>query len=116
MVKLDVKNTVVPFLIGGTIIAGVKFASANIDNPAIAAAIAGVPIGLISIFFVASDKSEKYAHNYFYVTMILLASIALFYTLIKYTKINKNVIVGIALGTWMTLILLRYWYTESNKQ
>lgn len=103
-----VKNLIIPFLIGGTVIAGVKYASVHIKNPAVAAIIGGVPTGLISIYFVTDGKSLKYAHNYFFVTLSLLAAIAIFYTLHTYTNISKNMSVALALVCWATFIAIRY--------
>jgi len=104
----DVKKLIVPFLIGGTVIAGVKYASTHIKNPAVAAIIGGVPTGLISIYFVSDEKTLKYAHNYFFVTLSLLSAIAVFYTLHTYTKLSKNVAVIVSLIFWAIFIAIRY--------
>ena len=47
----EIKSLIIPFLLGGTVIAGVKFAATHLDDPALAAIIGGVPTGLISIYF-----------------------------------------------------------------
>ena len=104
----SLKGLIAPFIIGGTVIAGVKYASTHIKNPAIAAIIGGVPTGLISIYFLSDDESLKYAHNYFFVTLSLLAAIALFYTLYTHTNISRNLSVGIALIFWASFIGIRY--------
>ena len=103
------KNIIIPFLIGGTIISGVKYSSTYIKNPAIAAIIGGIPTGLISIYFIIDDeKTRKYVYNYFFVTLSLLISICIFYALIIYTKLNKNIILIISLCLWVILISIRY--------
>jgi hypothetical protein len=104
----DVKKLIVPFLIGGTFIAGTKYASTHIKNPAVAAIIAGVPTGLISIYFVSDEKTFKYAHNYFFVTLSLLVVISVFYTLHTYTKLSKNIILLVALILWVVFITILY--------
>lgn len=110
----DLKDLIFPFLIGGSVIAGVKWASQHIDNPALAAVIGGVPTGLISIYWVSASKSLPYAHDYFYVTLSLLTAIAIFYALFTYTNIDKNLVLLIALACWGTLIAIRY--TLSSKK
>lgn len=103
-----VKSLIIPFLIGGTVISGVKYSSEHIPNPAVAAIIGGIPTGLISMYFVANDKSLGYSHNYFYVTLSLLTAIAIFYTLYTYTNLSKNVVVSVSLACWALFIGIRY--------
>lgn len=103
-----VKGLILPFLIGGTIITGVKFTATHIDNPALAAILGGLPTGLISIYFLTSEKSISYAHDYFFVTLSLLTAIMVFYMINVHTKLSKNLILLIALFSWATLIGLRY--------
>ena len=98
-----VKNLLVPFLIGGTTIAAVKFVASNLHNPGLAAIFGGVPVGLVSLFFVANSETLTYAVNYFYVTMILGISILTFYILHTYTSWSKNTVLAVSLVTWLTL-------------
>jgi len=109
------KNLGIPFLIGGTVIAGVKYASIHIKNPAVAAIIGGIPTGLLSIYFISDDKTLKYAHNYFFVTLSLLAAIAIFYTLHTYTNMSKNTIWIISLICWALFIGIRYMLAGKDK-
>lgn len=102
------KELIIPFLIGGSVITGVKFMAVHLDNPALAAIFGGLPTGLISIYFLTSDKSIGYAHNYFYVTLILSVAIMTFYILHVHTKMNKNIVLSIALLTWIVLVFVRY--------
>jgi hypothetical protein len=102
------KEILVPFMLGGVIISSVKFIATHLDNPALAAIVGGIPTGLISIYFLSADKTLDYAHNYFYVTLILATSILTFYLLQTYTKLSKNVILLVAIATWMTLVGTRY--------
>lgn len=104
----DIKGLITPFLIGGTVIAGVKYASQHIKNPAIAAVIGGIPTGLISMYFIADEKSLKYAYNYFFVTLSLLIAIVIFYILHTYSKWSKQVVITVSLVCWATLIAIRY--------
>jgi hypothetical protein len=110
--KLDIKSLIIPFIIGGFTVAGVKFASKNISNTAIAALIGAIPIGLISIVFISNDKSLGYSENYFFITLALLTSIAFFYTLRTYTNWNKNLILVLALILWGVIATIRIIYNQ----
>ena len=110
----DIKGLIIPFLIGGTVIAGVKYASEHIKNPAVAAVIGGIPTGLISIYFIADAKCLKYAHNYFFVTLSLLAAIAIFYSIYTYSNLSKGISLAISLVCWTILIMLRYLTTGKD--
>jgi phosphatidylserine synthase len=104
----ELKTYGIPFLIGGCVVSGVKYASNNIKNPAVAAMIGGIPTGLISIYFVKNYKTIGYTNNYFFVTLALLTAIAIFYTLRVYTNLHKNIILLISLSTWAILVGIRY--------
>lgn len=103
------KEILIPFFIGGVVISSVKFISTHLDNPALAAIIGGIPTGLISIYFLSSQKSLKYSQNYFFVTLSLLTAILSFYLMILYTDIEKNKILIISIVLWMLLVLIRYY-------
>ena len=107
------KNLLVPFLIGGTTIAVVKFVASNLHNPALAAIFGGVPVGLVSLYFVANSETLSYAVNYFYVTMILGISILTFYFLHTHTSWSKNTVLAVSLVTWLTLAGGKYLFEHS---
>jgi hypothetical protein len=104
----DLKSLIVPFLIGGTIIASVKYASVHVPNPALAAIIGGFPTGLLSIYFVSNAKAGDYARNYFFVTLILLAASAVFYMAFVHGKLSKHVAWIIAVAFWIIMVSVRY--------
>lgn len=109
------KELFIPFVIGGSVITTVKFMSTRLDIPALAAIFGGLPIGLVSIYFISSENSIGYAHNYFYVTLILSISIIFFYLLRIHTKMDKNFALSIALLTWATLVFGRYLLISQKK-
>ncbi len=94
-----------PFLIGGSVIAGVKWASLYL-NPGLAAVIGGVPTGLISSMFIAQDQRTDYVHNYIFVTAILLVAVLLYYYLLIKTKLDKTYAFVIALVFWILAQLI----------
>lgn len=111
----EIKELIIPFLLGGTIIAGVKFAATHLKNPAIAAILGGLPTGLISIYFLTSDKTIGYSKNYFNVTLCLLTAILVFYLLQIYTNISKNIILLIAMCVWIVGVSINFYLSNRNK-
>ena len=102
----DLKSIIIPFLIGGTVISGVKYASSYIENPAVAAIIGGIPTGLISMYFVSDEKTLKYAHNYFFVTLLYSMYCILTQKLRKILYFSYHYVVG------QFLLLLDIWQQE----
>ena len=100
------KSLIAPFFIGGSVLAGVKYTSEHIKNPLVSAVIGGIPTGLIAIFLISSKKSIDYSYQYFFVTLSLLISIALFHILIVYTHMHKNTILILSLICWVFLIAI----------
>ncbi len=110
---LDVfKTLAIPFLLGGTIIAGVKAVSTYLNNPVLASAIGAFPSGLIAVFFLTQQESIPYAHNYFFMNLILLSSTAIFYLLRTQFNLAKTWALVTALGAWFILALARILYSE----
>jgi hypothetical protein len=109
------KTLIIPFLLGGTIISSVKFAATNLNNPALSAIIGGLPIGLLSIYFLSSEKSIDYAQNYFYVTLALSSAIIIFYSIHVHTNLHKNSVLLIAIFAWIILVLIRYKISQYKK-
>lgn len=89
-----------PFIIGGAIIAGAKWASLYL-NPGLAAVIGGLPLGLIASMFIQQNQRNEYINNYFFVTTILLLSILIYYFLLTKTEINKTYAFIIAISFWI---------------
>ncbi len=89
-----------PFLIGGSVIAGAKWASLYL-NPGLAAVIGGAPTGLISSMFIASDQRNDYVYNYIFVTAILLVAVLVYYFILTKTELDKTYAFIIAVGFWI---------------
>jgi len=103
-----VRSVVISFIIGGSIIALVKYVATRVKDPALASAIAGLPIGLIAIFFLTKDEAGKYAENYIFVTISLLSAITTFYVLYSNKKTSQTGALFIAIGVWIFLVFGRY--------
>ena len=94
-----------PFLIGGSIIAGAKWASLYL-NPGLAAVIGGAPTGLISSMFISENNRVDYVYNYIFVTIILLLAVLIYYFLLTKTELSKRIAFIIALGFWIFVQLI----------
>lgn len=94
------------FLIGGITLAGIYFFSNNVNNTAIAAVVAGVPIGLPSTIFVDNSKVSSYSTNLLFQTFLLLLVTFEFWFLFHKLNYNKFKGVGIAMLTWLILSCL----------
>jgi hypothetical protein len=113
--KETIKGLIVPFIIGGAVISGVKYSATHINNPGLAAIIGGVPTGLVSIILLDRIQSQSYSENYFFVTLSLLFSIAVYYFLIGKTKLNMKIVWIISLLCWAILVAAHYFLVKNNK-
>ena len=112
----ELKGLIIPFLLGGATIAGVKYMAAHLNNPALAAILGGLPVGLLSIYVITSQNSVEYAHNYFYVTLILATAILSFYIIHIHTKLDKNIVLLISIVIWAVLVITRYLYAKYQEK
>ena len=73
------------FLIGGSVIAGSKFAS-KILGPEMAPIVGGLPTGIIASFFLNSNgDKQKYFQGYAYSSFVLFLAILFIHLAIKKT-------------------------------
>ena len=110
--ELSIKDLIFPFFYGGVLLAAVKWVGSK--STVLAATIAGIPIGLISIYFISDEKTLDYSHKYFYTTVFLLFSIIIFYTLHLYTNLKYRICIAIAVLCWLLLVTVRYFITSNT--
>ena len=92
-----------PFLIGGTVIAGSKFAG-NYASPALAPIIGGMPTGIIASFFLSSDKARRsYFNGYAYSSFLLFLAVLFIHLATQHTKISVDLISGVGFVVWAIL-------------
>lgn len=108
----ELKSLILPFLLGGTIISGVKFSATHMNNPALAAILAAILTGLLAILFLTSEKSISYEYDYFFVTLSLATAILVFYIIHVHTNIDKNIVLLISFMCWISLVLIKYFLSE----
>lgn len=103
-----------PFLIGGSVIAGSKYVSLY-ASPALAPLIGGMPTGIISSFFLKSDKDKrKFYEGYVYSSFILFLSIVLCHLLSSKTSLNVDIISAISIVAWaiISYIVVNYFVVK----
>jgi hypothetical protein len=84
-------NLIIPFFIGGFILAGVKYSASVLHNPKLSALIGAFPLGLFSIYYLSNQAGAAYGWNYFIMTSILLVSVILFNILLGNLGWNKDI-------------------------
>ena len=104
---MSIKDYCVPFFIGGTIVAGIKYLGNNV-NTKLAAILGAAPIGLASSYFISSMINTKtYVRNYSNMVVVLFFSI-LSYRFFLYKGIGKNKGLLMAVGIWALLGIIIY--------
>lgn len=104
----NVGSLVFAFLVGGFVIASVKYLSTTVHNPGLAAIIGGLPTGLLTMYLISRQDSVTYSNSYFYNTLILASAIMAFYLMTIYTEWNKNLTLTLAIGIWSSLVTVHY--------
>jgi hypothetical protein len=103
------------FFLTGSIFAGIKLIISELHNPALAAILAAIPVGLLTIYIIPKDQCLEYSYNYFYITLILLTCIMLFYIFFLYININKNWILLIVSIIYLALVAIKFFLINSKK-
>jgi len=105
-----IKAPIYPFLTGGLIVGGVKLVS-DIASPLWSALLGAVPNDMITPYFLDTDTDKKiYIVGYLLQSTIFIFVTIALYLLLRFTKINHNLLVLLAILVWFTgsFYLLRY--------
>ena len=94
------------FLIGGFTVGGIAYFSNELDNPAIAAVIAALPIGMPSSVFVTDKKVISYSKNLMFMTFALIIATTQNWYLLAHVKMSKFKSVPYSMGTFFVLALI----------
>ena len=95
---------IVPFIIGGITVAGIKFLS-NRVAPKYAALLGALPIGYISTYYIDDvGKTMSYLVNYAISLSFTVVANIIYYGLLSY-KINKLMSLGIGFSS---ILLMTY--------
>lgn len=106
-------NLLLIFLLGGFIFTGVYYLSNTLKNPALAATLALIPLGIISAYIVKSKKVFNiYAKNALIVILINALVFFIMFLLGINTKLNYISIITICLIIWALLQYSKYTLLE----
>ena len=100
------------FLIGGLTVGGIGYFANELDNPAIAAVIAALPIGMPSSVFVSNNKVIGYSKNLMFMTFALIAATVQNWYLLSHVKMSKYKSVTLSMGTFVVLALIYTYFMK----
>ena len=95
------------FLMGGTLVSGISLIS-NYVNPVLGGLLAGVPIGLPTIYFINNINAPSYIKNLILTTFLLFIITLVYYILyIKY-NFGKNITIIYSVSIWLIAVIIIY--------
>jgi hypothetical protein len=98
------------FLIGGGIFAGIDYLVHTVNDPALAAILALVPISLMASFIIKTRGGLlTYSASLIKVAIITLICIALLFFSVKNTNLNRYLIISLILILWLLLNAVLYY-------
>lgn len=98
------------FILGGCIVAGVSYLANHVQS-SLAGLVAGMPIGLLLIYFVSDyNESLKYTVTHTLSILVLATVTSVFYYLYVILKKGKIVTLSYSIILWFVLILLIWYY------
>ena len=104
-----------PFFMGGSFIAGAKLISTHL-SPEFASLIAGMPTGMLAVFFLNNQSEKvKYYNGYIYVTITTSLMVIISYLLCNNTTMHVNIISAIAFGLWAIISFMFIWTNKRQK-
>lgn len=105
-----IKAPIYPFLTGGLLVGGTKLVS-DIASPLWASLLGAIPNDMITPYFLDTDADKKiYIVGYLLQSTIFIFVTIALYLLLRFTKINHNLLVLLAILVWFisSLCLVRY--------
>ena len=108
MKNLDMSDYIVPFLVGGGLVAGIKGLSARVE-PAYAAMLGAFPIGFASVYYIQKSKVNDYFKNYI-LSLITIMICSIVY-LMGSGYLTKDILLALCLALIAILSYVRvtYW-------
>ena len=102
------------FILGGSFVAVISYISTQV-NPVLGGLLAGVPIGLPTIYFiVCHKKSQVFILNLIYSTLILSTVTIVFYLMYQRANISKNISLSSSMLLWL-VIVITIWKLRTKK-
>ena len=106
-------DIMMPFLIGGFLVMGIKLSSKFV-NPALAAIIGALPIGYLTMNFVMKrEPSKDYAKSYMLVSATTIIATLIYYLIIiSSDKFPQTAAWAIGIGIWVLITIIKYFITQ----
>ena len=95
------------FAIGGTMVASISLVG-NFVDPILAGLLAGIPVGLPTIYFIQNSQALPYIKNLSITTFLLLFVTLLYYFLFTKIKMDKNYTIIPTMGIWFLAVFVIY--------
>lgn len=111
MTKVNIKDIVIQFIIGGSTVALISYLG-NFVNPVLAGIFASIPLGLPSGYYIASSKAPAYYKNLLIMTTGLLMATAITSILVIEYKVDKNTSIIAGMLTWAIYGAIYYFYQQ----
>ena len=102
------------FVTGGVMVAGVSYLGNYVD-PILAGLIAGIPIGLPTIYFITGKAAIPYIRNLLITTYLLCFVTTLFYVLYTKLKWDKDRALLVSMITWIIVVFIIYQLEHNYK-
>lgn len=107
-------NHLVDFLIGGSVIMGVKWVATSF-SPEFSPIVAGMPIGILASFFLNKNSEQvKYYNGYIYFSIITTMTVIVANWLCNHTAISVNVISAVAFILWAIASFTFIWWRKNT--
>ena len=101
-----------PFLSGGIFVAFISYIG-NIVDPILAGLLSGLPIPIVSTYFISDKKAPEYVLNLVYTGLMAQFVTVLYYVLYDLRKnVSKNMGIVISMSTWFILVFIIYLYQK----
>ena len=97
------------FILGGLLFSSIFYTSNILKDPSLSAIIALAPISIIACYIIKSKNlTKQYLENSFIVIFLTGLIILFGLYLIKFTKIEKNILICLLLIIWFIIQYIRY--------
>ena len=105
-----ISDILIPFIIGGLTVTGIKVSAKVFNNPGLAAIIGGLPLGLLTMYFVMNrEQSKDYAKSYMLVSATtILATLIYYLIIVNNNKFGELAAWIIAIIVWIIIAVIKY--------
>ena len=106
-----IKKLIINFLIGGILFSLIYYIANIIEDPALSALIALLPLSILCCYIIEKPKVLiKHLENLIPVSIITLLVTIILIIIFKNELFNKFTAITLGLFLWMALQLLKYYY------